>query len=158
MSASTPVVNGQLSPPPMALPPIDEPAHGESLDFDSEVLDYKIRRASTFGGLGVAGALYVIGVLVILKLMTIWPFNCMPSMEITDAVAQIVECPDPMVLGEGWHGVAGVMLALFSVPTVLLIAILRMSSSKRSPLPDSLYTTVADKLTAALERALDARR
>jgi hypothetical protein len=145
-------------PPLMPVPAVDEPTAGELKKFDSEVLDYKIKRASTFGGLSVAGALYFVGVLVILKLMTIWPFNCLPLAEITDSYARIVECTNPMIQGDGWHGVAGVMLALFSVPTVLLIAILRMASPKKEPLPDTVFTTVADKFAAALGRVFEPRK
>ncbi len=147
-----------VEPPLMPVPPVDEPAAGELKKFDSEVLDYKIKRASTFGGLSVAGTLYIVGVLVILKLMTIWPFNCSPLAEITDSFARIVECTNPMIQGDAWHGVAGVMLALFSVPTVLLIAILRMASPKREPLPDTVFTTVADKFANALERVFEPRK
>ncbi|ANH66473.1 hypothetical protein ABE85_00885 [Mitsuaria sp. 7] len=144
--------------PPCDIPPVAPPATVELTRFDPVILDYKIKRASTFGGLSVAGALYLVGVLVILKLMTIWPFDCSPVAEISDSFARIVECTSPMIQGNGWHGIAGVMLALFSVPTVLLIAILRMASPKREPLPDTVFTTVADKFATALERVFEPRK
>ncbi|RZI55645.1 MAG: hypothetical protein EOP37_27300 [Rubrivivax sp.] len=144
--------------PPCDIPPIALPAAVELTRFDPVILDYKIKRASTFGGLSVVGTLYCVGVLVILKLMTIWPFNCSPTAEITESFARIVECTNPMIQGNGWHGVAGVMLALFSVPTVLLIAILRMASPKKEPLPDTVYTTVADKFANSLERVFEPRK
>jgi len=71
--------------------------------------------------------------------------------------------PDDWNLGSSavyvaWHGVAGVMLALFSVPTVRLIAILRTASPKTEPLPDSVHSAAASKFAAALERVLEPRK
>ena len=50
------------------------------------------------------------------------------------------------------------MLALFSVPTVLLIAVLRSASPKSDPLPDSVYSAVSDRLVTSLERLINAKR
>lgn len=143
--------------PPVIIPPVDGPAGIELNRFDPSVLDYKIKRAGTFGGLSVAGVLYTVGVLVILKLMAIWPFNCEPLTEVTSTLLRVVECASAQVGDGAWHGIAAAMLALFSVPTVLLIAILRTASPKREPLPDTVYSTVVDKFAAALERLLDAK-
>ncbi|WP_431048070.1 hypothetical protein [Roseateles sp. L2-2] len=144
--------------PPIVAPSTDAPVSTEVQKFDPTVLDYKIKRAGTFGGLSIACVLYLVGVLVILKLMGIWPFNCTPVAEVTSTLSRVVECTN-VAIGEGaWHGVAGVMLALFSVPTVLLIAILRTASAKRDPLPDSVYSTAANKLASALERVLEPKK
>ncbi|HEY1398993.1 hypothetical protein [Roseateles sp.] len=144
--------------PPIVAPSADAPGTIELRKFDPTVLDYKIKRAGTFGGLSIAGVLYLVGVLVILKLMGIWPFNCTPVAEVTSTLSRVVECTNAAI-GEGaWHGIAGVMLALFSVPTVLLIAILRTASSKKEPLPDTVFTTVADKFATALERVFEPRK
>ncbi|MDH0866235.1 hypothetical protein [Mitsuaria sp. GD03876] len=144
--------------PHVAVPPVDTPATKESTKFDDRVLDYKIKRAGTFGGLGVAGCLYLVGVIAILKVLGIWPFDCSPFVEVTEDFSRVLECAVPMIGENSWHGLAGVMLALFSVPTVLLISILRTISPKREPLPDTLYTAVADKLSVVLERFFDARK
>nr|WP_297530348.1 hypothetical protein [uncultured Roseateles sp.] len=144
--------------PPIVAPSTDLPVSTEVQKFDPTVLDYKIKRAGTFGGLSIAGVLYLVGVLVILKLMGIWPFNCTPVTEVTSTLSRVVECTH-VAIGEGaWHGIAGVMLALFSVPTVLLIAILRTASAKREPLPDTVYTTAADKFANALERVFEPKK
>jgi hypothetical protein len=149
---------GATPVPPILAPSTDIPVSMEFKKFDPAVLDYKIKRAGTFGGLSIAGVLYLVGVLVILKLMAIWPFNCSPVAEVTSTLSRVIECTGAAI-GEGaWHGIAGVMLALFSVPTVLLIAILRTASPKREPLPDTVYSTVADKFAAALERVFEPRK
>jgi hypothetical protein len=149
---------GATPVPPILAPSADAPVSAELKKFDPTVLDYKIKRAGTFGGLSIAGVLYLVGVLVILKLMAIWPFNCTPVAEVTSTLSRVVECANAAI-GEGaWHGIAGVMLALFSVPTVLLIAILRTASSKKEPLPDSVYSTAANKFASALERMLEPRK
>lgn len=155
-------MNEQPRPMLTTVPPIDvpfDPPPGEeSTDFIDELLDFKIKRAGTYGGLTVACALYLVGVLVILKWMAIWPFNCEPLSEVTATISRVVECVSPRLGDDSLHGFAGVMLALFSVPTVLLIAILRAASPKREPLPDTVFTTVADKFANALERVFEPRK
>lgn len=154
----TPVQHPRRQPVPLLeTPKVNGQEAVEAGAFDSAMLDYKIKRAGTFGGLSVAGVLYTVGVLVILKLMAIWPFNCEPLTEVTSTLLRVVECASAQVGDGAWHGIAAAMLALFSVPTVLLIAILRIASPKREPLPDTVYSTVVDKFAAALERLLDAK-
>jgi hypothetical protein len=147
-----------ISVPPIDVPPFDPPVGEESRQFIDELLDFKIKRAGTYGGLTVACALYLVGVLVILKWMAIWPFNCAPLSEVTSTISRVVECVSPRLGDDSLHGFAGVMLALFSVPTVLLIAILRAASPKREPLPDTVFTTVADKFANAMERVFEPRK
>jgi len=144
--------------PTVSLPTPDAPSAVEVRAFDPVVLDYKIKRAGTFGGLSVAGVLYVVGVVVVLKVMSIWPFDCAPITEMSDALIRVIGCAAPRQGDEGWQGVAGVMLTLFSVPTVLLIAVLRSASPKSDPLPDSVYSAVSDRLVTSLERLINAKR
>lgn len=40
--------------PPILVPPVDAPIPTEFKRFDPTILDYKIKRAGTFGGLSVA--------------------------------------------------------------------------------------------------------
>ena len=144
--------------PPVRARPKDRPATGEMKRFDHRILDYKIKRAGTFGGLGVAGVLYVVGIVVVLKVLAIWPFSCSPVTEMTETLIRIVGCATPDRGENLFQGLTGVMLALFSVPTILLIAVLRSASPKSDPLPDSVYAAVSDKLASALERLINAKR
>jgi len=48
---------GATPVPPILAPSADAPVSAELKKFDPTVLDYKIKRAGTFGGLSIAGVL-----------------------------------------------------------------------------------------------------
>lgn len=126
--------------------------------FNVAVLDYRLKRASAYGGLGIAVLLYAIGVMVILRQMAIWPFDCVPISDLADDVLHMVECSTPGADSASWHVFIAIMIALFSVPTVLVISILRGSSAKKDVAADNAYSLLGEKLMGMIDSLLGRKK
>jgi len=94
---------------------------------------HNVRRVATYGGLFVAIILYTAGLFVIAVFLGLWPGS--------------VKIASDML-----HIVVAILIALFTVPTVLVIAILRVTS----PAQDSeLPTTAHEAIGKMVEKAVD---
>ncbi|MBO9688556.1 MAG: hypothetical protein J7598_18295 [Mitsuaria chitosanitabida] len=136
----------------------DSPSSTELRKLHLAHLDYRLKRASAYGGLTIAGALYAIGVMVVLRQMGIWPFDCIPISDLADDVLHMVECPVPGADTSSWHVFIAIMIALFSVPTVLVISILRGASAKKDVAADNAYSLVGEKLMGVVDSLLGRKK
>ena len=102
--------------------------------FDKDgVQSHGIRGVAAYGGLCFAAVLYLAGLCAVAFFLGIWPCTS-------------------MVDEKAWHIVVAVLFVLFSVPTVLVIAVIKMASpSARSELP----ATVHEAMGRILEKAID---
>ena len=64
----------------------------------------------------------------------------------------------PAASADKWHIVVTTVVALFSVPTMILLTIIRSSSSMKSepdPITKNLHTLIGEKLLNLLEKLAD---
>lgn len=138
--------------PPQA--PVDSKARKEQQgDFGGGRMDVGIRRIAAYGSLAVALSLYVVGLCVVLHQMGMWPFHCEDMTEVSVETIKVMACSLHLSSArEGWHSFVAAMVALFSVPTVLVIGVLRSVTSRKDPDADSAYAMIGERLVAAIEK------
>lgn len=122
---------------PEEMPPnLDVKAKKEGTLFeDGSRLDHSLRSWSGYGALFLALLMYFCGLVAIALFI-----GFLPSIA-------------PAVKGDAWHIVVAVLVALFSVPTVLVLAVLRSTSAvKKDAEMDSLHAAVGEKLMAWIEK------
>ncbi len=94
---------------------------------------HKLRRLAAYGSIFFAGLLYLAGLATIGLVLGI--------------------CPEyKPVAADMWHIVVAVLVALFTVPTVLVIAVLRVTGTQAD---ESLPTTAHEALGKMLEKIVD---
>jgi hypothetical protein len=116
--------------------PVDQDAELGEFEFfakTGKLLDLHLRRAAGYGSLIAAAILYLVGV------------------GLATRFALVTGCQAP-----SWHSVIGILIALFTVPTVLVLAVLRSSSflTKDADV-DSLHAIIGTKVMALIDRFLD---
>lgn len=94
---------------------------------------HNVRRLAAYGGVCFAGLLYFAGLLAVALFL-----GLVPGFGKADAAM--------------WHIVVAVLIALFTVPTVLLIAILKVTSPSQS---SELPTSVHEAIGKMIERVVD---
>ncbi len=94
---------------------------------------HNIRRIAAYGAIIFAAALYLAGVGAIALFLGLIPSTTAATPEM-------------------WHIVVAVLIALFTVPTVLIVAVLRVTSPTQST---ELPTTVHEALGKMLEKIVD---
>ncbi len=108
------------------------------LEKDGEQ-SHRIRRIAAYGGLGVACLLYLAGLVAIalvLGLLSRFGFE--------------------RVTADMWHIVVAVLVALFTVPTVLVIAILKVTSpNQTSEVPASIHEALGKMVEKAFDKITD---
>ncbi|WP_162593951.1 hypothetical protein [Variovorax sp. PBL-E5] len=126
-------------PVSVPLEPIsDTKVAGELSTFntDGRKLDVNLRRASGYAALVIAGLLYVAGLGAIAVFMGLVP-------------------KIPAASNDHWHLVVAAVAALFSVPTVLLLAVLRSTGNfQKDAGVDSIHEAVGKKVMGVLEKWL----
>lgn len=98
-------------------------------------LDRGLRKYAGYGALSVAAVLYVTGVCLAIEFSK----------------------PSPVgIPGPSWHVVAATLAALFTVPTVLLLAVLRSTSRPaKDAEADSLHAAIGTKVMSLLDKLID---
>lgn len=96
---------------------------------------HRVRRIAAYGGLIVACVLYLAGLVAIALVLGLLSHL---GFERVDA--------------DMWHIVVAVLVALFTVPTVLVIAILKVTSPNQST---EMPTSVYEALGKMVEKAID---
>lgn len=143
----------QASPqiPPVEVPAIDTAAAKEAEgDFGAKALDVSVKRVAAYGALSVALVLYGIGAVIVWKAMS--GLDCAISTKVSSSGSVVDWCP-AQIGPESWHPFVGALVALFSVPTVLVITVLRaVASSKKDPGADSVYAAIGEKLVSVIEK------
>lgn len=94
---------------------------------------HNIRRIAAYGAIALAACLYVAGVGAIALFLGLIP-------SIAAATADM------------WHIVVAVLIALFTVPTILIVSVLRVTTPAQST---ELPTTVHEALGKMLEKIVD---
>lgn len=132
----------QPSPDAMAIPEIKAGSgkvgaseHAELNQFAKDSIQtHGIRRYAAYGGLVFVGVLYIAGLFAVARFLGVYPAACMVGQEV-------------------WHIVAAVLFVLFSVPTVLLIAILKSTSpSAQSSLPPTAHEAIGRMIERLIEK------
>lgn len=135
------------SPPqplPTQIPPVVAPgptgalARKEKGQFtDAEELDHSLRKWAARGGLVGVALFYVAGLLAVGLVLGVCPHY-------------------PAVSADKWHIVVSVLVALFSVPTVILLAVLRSASlMRKDEASDSLHEAIGQKVMSVLDKVIE---
>jgi hypothetical protein len=94
-----------------------------------------LRRIAGYGALFLALGMYAAGLFAIGLFIGLWP-----------CIAEPAEA-------EQWHIVVAVLIALFSVPTLLLLSVLRSTSLMRKDAEvDSLHAVLGEKVLGLMEK------
>ena len=130
---------GNGIPLPVEVPP-DTGAleKAESTSFgDGQKLDHRLRVVAGYGSLIFALALYLSGLGAIALFLGL--------------------CPSyPAAESDMWHIVVATLVALFSVPTVLLLSVLRSTGQSRSSAEsDSLHSAIGERVMQLFDRLID---
>ena len=131
------------------IPPVDTPAKKSGLfgwlfppderkQFEKDASQsHNLRRFAAYGGLIVATILYGAGLCAIAVFLGIWPHT-------------------EKVTSDMWHIVVAVLIALFTVPTVLVIAILKVSApTQDSELPATVYEALGKIVEKVVDKLVD---
>jgi hypothetical protein len=104
---------------------------------DAEELDHSLRKWAARGGLVGVAVFYIAGLLAVALVLGI--------------------CPNyPAVSADKWHIVVSVLVALFSVPTVILLAVLRSASLiRKDEASDSLHEAIGQKVMSVLDKVIE---
>lgn len=102
-----------------------------------KVLDLGLRRYAGWGALILALVFYALGIVAIALFLGIFPFR-------------------PAVGSDHWHIVVAVLVALFSVPTFLLLSVFRSTSAKEQD-HQSLHEAVGNRVLNLLENLTQRR-
>jgi ABC-type glycerol-3-phosphate transport system permease component len=131
------------SPEPAKLPPVpvDEPgipaSEAESIEGDARVLDLSLRRWAGRGALVLVALMYGAGFVAIATFMG--AFACYGFDRATH---------------DDWHLVVSVIVALFSIPTVLILAVLRSTSNfQKDATADSVHEAMGKAVMNWLNKA-----
>ena len=125
--------------PPVEVPPkvgAAELSEGMQLDHKARRLDHGLRRLAGYGALTTAAILYLAGL---------------------GAVCAFVRLAiqEPDVSGKLWHIVVSTLVALFSVPTFLVFAVLRHAKPPTTSADDEmLHTAVGERVVELVARFL----
>ncbi|MDR2853091.1 MAG: hypothetical protein LBV61_08600 [Burkholderiaceae bacterium] len=110
-------------------------AEQQAFDKSGRQLDRNLRRVAGYGALVVAGILYCVGICLVLQSVGPTPVN--------------VQAPN-------WHTVIAAFVALFTVPTVLVLAVLRSTSfATKDAQADSLHALIGTKLMSLVDKLID---
>lgn len=124
---------------PTETPPTPGPrekAEQEGVEGKSRRLDHTLRSLAGYGALGFAFLLYASGLFAIALFLGLFP--CWPRVQ-----------------AEMWHIVVATLVALFTVPTFLVMAVLRSSAVVRKDASaDNLHATVGEKLFKLLDKLI----
>lgn len=152
MSGLPPTTATSSQPPASSLPPaagvplppvvVPQPKPIDSAETDwyahGQQLGHRLRRIAGYGGLLLALVMYAAGLCAAALFMGLWP--------------EIV----PRATGDMWHIVVPTLVALFSVPTVLLLAVLRnTSNAAKDEELDSIHAAVGQKVMDLIEKWID---
>lgn len=133
-----PIEGGSLPPVDLSsLPGADSMRGDEEKAFarGGQVLDRGLRRIAGYGALVIAGVLYLVGLCLAVKFSRAVPIG---------------------TVAPSWHIVAATLAALFTVPTVLVLAVLRSASIKtKDAEADSLHAAIGTKVMAVLDKFID---
>jgi hypothetical protein len=111
-------------------PPAGELERNEedAYKMDGKLLDLRLRRFAGYGALLLAFAMYAAGLLAVA--LFVGAFQCHERYD-----------------ADMWHIVTAVLIALFSVPTFLLIAVLRSTSvSKKDLETENFHAMIGSKI------------
>jgi hypothetical protein len=110
-------------------------------------LDLGVRRIALYGAMGLVAVMYGAGICVALGVLTALAV-VMARLEV-DVVA---------ALEVGWHLVVAAMAALFSVPTVLAIAVIRsVGAIAEDPGADTMHGVISGKAMDLIEKSVGRR-
>ena len=125
------------------LPPVDLrelTAPGSSpeviaFEHDGKKMDRNVRRVVAYGAIATTAIMYGVGVWLAITFSTAFT---------------------PGNAAQGWHIVAAILVPLFTVPTVLTLAVLRSTSvATKDADADSLHAAIGTKLMAILDKLVD---
>lgn len=141
MPADDSTSGGGEAGPTQIVPPVKPPKtpwfsreRDERKQFEKDgSQNHNVRRIAAYGGVLFVGALYAAGLFTIALFLGLVPGQ-----------ARV----DPGM----WHIVVAILVALFTVPTVLLIAILKVTSPSQSA---ELPPTVHEAIGKMIEKAVD---
>lgn len=122
--------------PPEALgePAVSGKKEAKELEGPGQRLDHLLKSWAGYGALVIAAVSYVSGFLLIALFAGVFPRY-------------------PRVDAESWHIVVAMLVALFSVPTVLVLAVLRNSvTAQKAASADSLHEAIGQGLVGVLDR------
>ena len=123
--------------PPVEIgPSADDPqavSEQNSLEHHAKKLDNGLRKWAGRGALGVAGALYMASLAAIILFLGL--------------------CPHYQAVDEEmWHIVAVTLVALFTVPTILLLAVLRSTKPAHEVEASAVPEWIGEKFVALVEK------
>ncbi len=115
----------------------DEQDERNQLERDGSQ-SHNIRRVASYGALAVVLGMYGFGVFVIALFLGLVP--CFPA-----------------VGADKWHIVVTVLAALFTVPTVLLLAVMRSTTATRRDegLPQSTHEALGQAVSKIFDKIVD---
>jgi len=129
---------------PAELPPIDVNSlpvdaagsdEEKAFDRDGQRLDRSLRRAAGIAALWFAAFFYLAGLM---------------------AAMHFAGLGGRFKFEGSWHIVTSVLVALFSVPTVLILAVFRATSAvKKDSDTDSLHAAIGSKVMGLLDKVID---
>lgn len=126
-------------PLPVEVPPESGALEkAESTAFgDGQKLDHRLRSAAGYGALIFALALYLSGMGAIALFLGLFPTY-------------------PAAKPDMWHIVVATLVALFSVPTVLLLSVLRSTGiARNSAESDSMHSAIGEKVMQLFDKLVD---
>lgn len=101
---------------------------------------HNIRRIAAYGGLVVVLLLYCCGIAAIVLFLGLMPGHA-----------------DKAAKPETWHLVALVLAALFTVPTVVLLAVLRATTRRDEGLPASVHEALGQVVMKLVDKVVDGK-
>ena len=124
--------------------PVEIPAESGPLENaeatlleDGRRLDHRLRWFAGYGALALAVIMYLAGLGAAALFLGLY-------------------LPFPAVKADMWHIVVATLAALFSVPTVLLLSVLRSTTVVRKDAEtDSLHAAVGEKVMQVVDRIID---
>jgi hypothetical protein len=128
--------------PPVAAPSTKRWPFGRERDERKQIekdgsQSHNVRRLAAYGGVTFAAVLYLAGLGAIALFLGVFPAH-------------------PPIDASMWHIVVAVLLALFTVPTVLLIAILKVTSpSQTTELPKSVHEALGKMIEKVVDKVCD---
>lgn len=126
------------------IPPVEAPAQvgaaelseADLLDQNARRLDHDLRKLAGYGALIVAAILYIAGLIAICVFVRLY-------------------IQRPEASANSWHIVVSTLVALFSVPTFLVFAVLRHAKPSNNGADDEmLHTAIGEKVVALVAKFL----
>lgn len=140
-----PIVPSAVPPPPPApvVPPVEIPvvdsppvssvAEQSSIEGDSRRLDHGLRKWAAWAAIGISLVMYLVGVKVIF------------------ATLKAAGAPVPI----SWHLAVAALAACFTVPTILLLAVLKSTNTAtKDDRTDSLHEALGKGLVGVCEKII----